>query len=588
MGAISMSILIKLNQLDRRQNTFRVEHCKRITQEILSSFFMKNILFKIYPNCHFKFFTIAVSLFSICSFTQAQEIVKSNSPQQKEIIEKSEDMRILNHLVADKTMMEYPKIFRKLLSSSIKKNETNYVADTVITLRLSNYPDTIYTTRYSYTYDKSGKLISELLQNEKGANIILHESVYDPNGNCLSYSTKEWTNDQWVDQQSLTYTYDDNRNMLTKLDEYWMNGVRSFSTRDSYNYDTKGSQLSWLHEMTSNGQFVNSRREICTYDDKGNRLTYLLQFWINGQWENNWYYIYTYDTNGNQLTYFSKVFKNGQWVDDARYTYTYDSSNNQLSWLSELCIDRQWKNSYRSQSSYDSYGSLLSFLRENWSDGKWVNGFRDNYVYDFNGDRLAWLNEIWSNEQFVNSQRETYTYDEKGNRLNYLREYWIDGQWVDKWHSIFTYDINGMLTFLHSEECSNSNWYPLNYTLSFYDSVGNTMSYWGHEISLHYKKIITDVTNEKDVTPETYNLSQNYPNPFNPTTSIDYDLPLDGKVTLNIYDMLGCEVKTLVDEYQQAGKYTSSFDAGKLSSGIYVYKIVVGTYSAQKKMLLLK
>ncbi|MDP3150164.1 MAG: T9SS type A sorting domain-containing protein [Ignavibacteria bacterium] len=88
--------------------------------------------------------------------------------------------------------------------------------------------------------------------------------------------------------------------------------------------------------------------------------------------------------------------------------------------------------------------------------------------------------------------------------------------------------------------------------------------------------------------PTDYNLSQNYPNPFNPTTSIDYDLPTDGKVTLKIYDMLGCEVKTLVDEYQESGKYTTSFDAGKLSSGIYIYKIVSGSYSAQKKMLLLK
>ena len=104
----------------------------------------------------------------------------------------------------------------------------------------------------------------------------------------------------------------------------------------------------------------------------------------------------------------------------------------------------------------------------------------------------------------------------------------------------------------------------------------------------NYKELVSNIGNNENIVPVSYQLSQNYPNPFNPTTSIDYDLPLDGKVTLKIYDMLGCEVKTLVDEYQESGKYTTSFDAGKLSSGIYIYKIVSGSYSAQKKMLLLK
>lgn len=88
--------------------------------------------------------------------------------------------------------------------------------------------------------------------------------------------------------------------------------------------------------------------------------------------------------------------------------------------------------------------------------------------------------------------------------------------------------------------------------------------------------------------PLEYSLSQNYPNPFNPTTTFNYTLPTDGKVTIKIYDALGREVKTLVNEFMTSGKYTASFNSTGLASGIYICKFVSGNYSAVKKMILMK
>lgn len=85
-----------------------------------------------------------------------------------------------------------------------------------------------------------------------------------------------------------------------------------------------------------------------------------------------------------------------------------------------------------------------------------------------------------------------------------------------------------------------------------------------------------------------YALEQNYPNPFNPTTTISYAIPQDGMVTLKIYDALGREVKTLVNEFKQTGRYTTEFDASTLSSGVYIYKLASDKYSSVKKMLLVK
>jgi hypothetical protein len=83
-------------------------------------------------------------------------------------------------------------------------------------------------------------------------------------------------------------------------------------------------------------------------------------------------------------------------------------------------------------------------------------------------------------------------------------------------------------------------------------------------------------------------LIQNYPNPFNPTTTISYQIPKDGRVTIKIFDIIGREVTTLVDEYKPSGRYSVQFDASRLASGIYFYSIRSGNYNAVKKMSLIK
>jgi hypothetical protein len=105
---------------------------------------------------------------------------------------------------------------------------------------------------------------------------------------------------------------------------------------------------------------------------------------------------------------------------------------------------------------------------------------------------------------------------------------------------------------------------------------------WNHQF------IISGIKPVLNIIPEEYTLSQNYPNPFNPTTTIDFKVPVNGLVTLKVYDVTGKEVKTLVNEVVNAGVYTVDFDASNLSSGVYFYKILAGDYMDVKKMVLLK
>ncbi len=88
--------------------------------------------------------------------------------------------------------------------------------------------------------------------------------------------------------------------------------------------------------------------------------------------------------------------------------------------------------------------------------------------------------------------------------------------------------------------------------------------------------------------PLEFALNQNYPNPFNPSTTISYTLPEDGFVKLAVYNLLGQEVATVVNSFQKAYRYEVVFNANELSSGVYVYKIEAGNFSASKKLMLMK
>jgi hypothetical protein len=85
-----------------------------------------------------------------------------------------------------------------------------------------------------------------------------------------------------------------------------------------------------------------------------------------------------------------------------------------------------------------------------------------------------------------------------------------------------------------------------------------------------------------------YSLSQNYPNPFNPSTSIEFRIQQSEFISLKVYDVLGNQITTLVNEQKSAGTYQVEFDASQLTSGIYFYELIAGKFRQTNKMLLLK
>jgi hypothetical protein len=144
--------------------------------------------------------------------------------------------------------------------------------------------------------------------------------------------------------------------------------------------------------------------------------------------------------------------------------------------------------------------------------------------------------------------------------------------------------VNDTTTMVTFPSIPSSNKY---FVITAYDRGYNESN-----ISNEAAIIVTSVEEEENIIND-FRLEQNYPNPFNPTTKIRYSIPSNVtsemlNVTLKVYDVLGNEIATLVNEYKPAGTYEVEFDASKLVSGAYFYQLKTDNFVATKKLLLLR
>lgn len=175
-----------------------------------------------------------------------------------------------------------------------------------------------------------------------------------------------------------------------------------------------------------------------------------------------------------------------------------------------------------------------------------------------------WRRTITLNEHIVK-------YDNEWKKIGIpLSEFRDVGSWDDGWHA--------------SE--GKFDWKAVDkFEIVAEHHILNGKNFWFDEIKILDPKTVGLKTID-DI--KSFDLKQNFPNPFNPNTIIAYQIPKDSRVIIKIYDLLGQELYTPVDEYQNKGQYKLSFSGEKLSSGIYIYKIFAEEFIAAKKMILIK
>ena len=144
------------------------------------------------------------------------------------------------------------------------------------------------------------------------------------------------------------------------------------------------------------------------------------------------------------------------------------------------------------------------------------------------------------------------------------------------WNSLVFINGNGTTTFIH------------NYQFTFRIETSGIFYFKLKQVDYNGEYTYSNTIEVDISSPLSFELSQNYPNPFNSSTIIRYQLPKDNFISLKVYDVLGNEVKTLIEGNKIAGYYSIILDANYLSSGIYFYKLTAGAYSSTKKLILLK
>jgi len=150
---------------------------------------------------------------------------------------------------------------------------------------------------------------------------------------------------------------------------------------------------------------------------------------------------------------------------------------------------------------------------------------------------------------------------------------------------LFMFSDNGDSLGSHNEGLTNLNVHTLTIDNNNYVYDGTDNGVWRRPLS----EIVTFVEEEKiDEVPTKFSLSQNYPNPFNPSTKIKYSIPKSSQVVVKVFDVLGNEIETLVNEEKPVGTYEVNWNAANLPSGVYFYRLQAGDFVQTRKMILLK
>jgi ligand-binding sensor domain-containing protein len=216
----------------------------------------------------------------------------------------------------------------------------------------------------------------------------------------------------------------------------------------------------------------------------------------------------------------------------------------------------------------------------------------ENFIHHFAIDKVnhIWLCNSKGLHHFNGTKWETF--DELNSKLptNFINDIKVDSR-NNKWLGLFygglvLIDSAGKWSLFNQD---NSPLLKNNVTSLFIDNNDNKWIGTFAGLNVYNENgINTNYVKKPKDEPYYYNLSQNYPNPFNHSSTINYTVESESRVSIKVYDVLGREVSTLVDEVKSYGKYSVQFNASDLPSGVYIYQLQVGNYFITKKAILLK
>ena len=365
-------------------------------------------------------------------------------------------------------------------------------------------------------------------------------------------------------------------------------------------YEIDGLVVSEILFMEwESGAWVNIAKMVNSYDVNDFLTESISYAWENNDWVNVMKMEYTNNGSGNpteMLTYLWDTY-NLEWILMFKDTYTYNGL-----WVTEILTEMwmvtQWINNSKTEYSYDGSGNIIEILDiawdfmtnvwvnvritnrtyvndliteeliKLWENGDWVNEYNSFWTYNGGTHYTEVLQKIWNNGQWLNYTRGTPTYNANWNVVEHLGEEWQNAAWVNDILQLHTYDGNSNLTEIITQDWETNAWVNQMKMVYTYTGVG-----------------IFEFSKSDD---SNINLN-NYPNPFISETTISFKISENYNVQLEIFDLAGKKVTTLLNSELIPGNYSviwnGTNDSGnKLEPGLYLYRINADDKSIVKKL----
>ncbi|MCK9426500.1 MAG: T9SS type A sorting domain-containing protein [Ignavibacteriaceae bacterium] len=398
-----------------------------------------------------------------------------------------------------------------------------------------------------------------------------------------------------------------------KLQQQWMSGnwissQKTITTLDTATwtmvatYSFNNPQTGWVNQAKYEFHFKITGTILGFLQLKS--YTFSVNDWkLQGQSD------YTYDANNFLIRSDQQMDFGAGLMPYAKVTYTNNSIGlpltetiEQLN-FSTFTMENHRKITYMYNLSNQE--ELQTEIRADWRTNQWVDTLKTSYARNSKLLPTIEMEQAFTNPTTLqNINRYEYTYDGSDSFvLESLYKFWdINAtNWSEGQKIIYTYSATNKVLSTLGQQMYQNAWKDNDRTTNFYNVDDNITkelyesylgSSWENQSQTLYTYNPTDVE-DKSVAINNFKLFDNYPNPFNPATIINYELQSGSFVTLKVYDVLGNEIATLVNEYQFEGKYQTLFDAKNisnqpLSSGTYFYRLQTNGETLTKKMILLR
>ncbi|HPN37305.1 MAG TPA: T9SS type A sorting domain-containing protein, partial [Melioribacteraceae bacterium] len=411
--------------------------------------------------------------------------------------------------------------------------------------------------------------------------------TYDNNGNGVSEITEDFVNNNWLTSKKIFVSFDTNGKLLTYKEEYLDNGIWTIYSDIINNYDPNGNLILEEYRNFYQGELVSG--VIANTFNSNNLIISSLNERVNGNLKENFELIeYSYNSD-NKLT--NKVVKtwsfNQQWVNSFQEFFNYNNNGLLETYISQSWEINKWKNLYKENYTYNNLLKISEKINEITVGENWLNDSRETFTYNANGILSNYQEDIWQINAWVNFSKVEHLYNQNGNLIISRRENYVNNAWQPASKIYYSYNEENNFIGGSCLIFVNDSWIPgIGVFMATYNNGQDTLYYFGKNINIDLINISEAENINNNIS--SFSLSQNYPNPFNPSTNISFTLPKSDFVTLKVYDILGKEIATLINQELNAGSYIKPFNATNLSSGIYFYKLQASKYSQTKKMILIK